>query len=128
MKHQSEKKLTPAQLQIMNLFWEHGELGVAQVWKMLSEQRPVARNTVQTMLSRLAERGWLRAQAKGSAYVYRPARRRGPTLSGMVGALLDGAFAGSASRLVMTLLEHRSISPEEAQRLRELIDQAEDKR
>ena len=28
---QAEAKLTSAQLEIMNLFWDHGELGVAQV-------------------------------------------------------------------------------------------------
>ena len=57
--HQS--RLTPFQIEIMNLFWERGELGVAQVWKALAETRPIARNTVQTMLARLSERGWLRA-------------------------------------------------------------------
>ena len=31
MTRKAESKLTPAQLEIMNLFWEHGELRVAQV-------------------------------------------------------------------------------------------------
>jgi len=55
----------------MNLFWEQGELGVAQVWKLLSTRRKVARNTVQTMLTRLVERGWLLARPEGKAFCFR---------------------------------------------------------
>jgi predicted transcriptional regulator len=40
----------------------------------------------------------------------------------MLGQLLDNAFGGSASGLVMALMESRRISPAEARRIRELID------
>ncbi|HWS17652.1 MAG TPA: BlaI/MecI/CopY family transcriptional regulator [Candidatus Elarobacter sp.] len=123
---QAEGKLTSAQLEIMNLFWEHGELGVAQVRQLLKERRPkahnIARNTVQTMLKRLADKGWLQARAQGNAFYFRAARPRKSTLRGMLGQLLDGAFGGSASGLVMALMESKRISPLEARRIRELID------
>jgi BlaI family penicillinase repressor len=119
---ETKSKLTPGQLEIMNLFWEHGELGVAQVWQMLSSQRAIARNTVQTTLKRLADKGWLQARAQGNAFYFRAARPQKTTLRGMLGQLLDGAFGGSPSGLVMALMESRRISPAEAQRIRELID------
>ena len=59
----------------MNLFWDGGELGVAQVWKLLRERRPVARNTVQTTLTRLAEKGWLAVRSEGNAYYFGPRSR-----------------------------------------------------
>ncbi|HEX3154615.1 MAG TPA: BlaI/MecI/CopY family transcriptional regulator [Candidatus Angelobacter sp.] len=127
---QGEAKLTSAQLEIMNLFWEHGELGVAQVRELLKDRRPkahnIARNTVQTMLKRLADRGWLQTRAQGNAFVFRAARPRKSTLRGMLAQLLDGAFGGSPSGLVMTLMESRRISPTEARRIRELIDRMEE--
>src|SRR4051812_22907841 len=104
-----QSNLTAAQLEIMALFWEQGELGVAQVWKTLAARRPVARNTVQTMLTRLAERGWLRARAQGNAFVYRAARPRKRALMRMTAKLLDTAFAGSTSGLMAALLEIRRI-------------------
>jgi BlaI family penicillinase repressor len=125
---QAETKLTPAQLEIMNLFWQHGELGVAQVRQMLSSRRTIARNTVQTMLKRLADKGWLHARAQGNAFVFRAARPRKSTLRGMLGQLLDGAFGGSPSGLVMALMESRRISPAEARRIRELIDGMQENR
>ena len=124
--HLSESKLTPAQLEIMNLFWERGELGVAQVWKVLSTRRKVARNTVQTMLTRLVERGWLLARPEGKAFCFRASRPRKSTLRRMVSQLLDTAFNGSASGMVMALLEARRLSPEEAQHIRTLIERSQE--
>lgn len=124
--HQSESKLTPAQLEIMNLFWERGELSVAQVWKLLCSRRKIARNTVQTMLTRLVERGWLLARPEGKAFCFRASRPRKSTLRGLVSQLLDSAFDGSASGMVMALLETRRLSHDEAQRIRALIDRSEE--
>ena len=124
--HPSESKLTPAQLEIMNLFWEQGELGVAQVWKLISARRKVARNTVQTMLTRLVERGWLLARPEGKAFCFRASRPRKSTLRRMVSQLLDTAFDGSASGMVMALLEARRLSADEAQRIRTLIDRSQE--
>jgi BlaI family transcriptional regulator, penicillinase repressor len=118
----AETKLTPAQLEIMSLFWEHGELGVAQVWRLLSERRRVARNTVQTMLTRLVGKGWLQARSEGTAFHFRASRPRKSTLRDMINQLLDTAFGGSASGLIMALLDARRLSPDEAQRIRKLID------
>lgn len=124
--HPSESKITPAQLEIMNLFWEQGELGVAQVWKLLSARRKVARNTVQTMLTRLVERGWLLARPEGKAFCFRASRPRKSTLRRMVSQLLDTAFDGSASGMVMALLEARRLSADEAQHIRTLIDRSQE--
>jgi predicted transcriptional regulator len=44
----------------------------------------------------------------------------------MVNHLLDNAFGGSASGLVMTLLHARPVSSDEVRRIRELIDQVQE--
>ncbi len=118
-------KLTAGQLEIMELFWERGELGVAEVWNVLQARRGVARNTVQTTLSRLAEKGWLKARAEGNAFYYQAARAKKSVISDIVGNVLKTAFAGSTSGMVMALLEGRKISPREAKQIREMIDKAE---
>jgi BlaI family transcriptional regulator, penicillinase repressor len=117
--------LTRAQLEIMNQFWDHGELGVAQVWRLLADRRPIARNTVQTMLARLAEKGWLHVRNEGNAHVFRAARPRKTVVRGIVGQLVDTLFEGSTSGLIAAMLEDRQLSAEEAKRIRELINRAE---
>lgn len=117
--------LSEAQLEIMNLVWDAGEVTVADVWKALAERRGVARNTVQTMIVRLEEKGWLASQTDGHAFRYRAAVPRGSAQGMMVRRLLDSAFGGSAEGLVLALLEGRGLSQDEAGRIRALIEQAE---
>jgi BlaI family transcriptional regulator, penicillinase repressor len=120
--------LTPAQLEIMNLIWDHGELTVAQVWKMLAGRRTVARNTVQTMLTRLADKGWLVVRAEGKTFYFRGSQHRQSAVRKMIKQFVDNVFDGSASRLVMTLLDDRRISPDEIRQIHKLIADAERKR
>jgi predicted transcriptional regulator len=116
--------LSPAQLQVMNVVWERGEAGVADIWQEMSRRRPVARNTVQTTLSRLAARGWLRYRQEGNTFLYTAAHPRRRALGNLVARLIDTAFAGSASSMVLSLIEDGRLSDAEARRIRDLIDRA----
>jgi predicted transcriptional regulator len=110
-------------LEIMEIVWEHGEVTVADVWKTLAVRRSLTRNTVQTLMSRLAERGWLRHRADGKTFFFRAAHPREAAQQQLLQNLLHSAFGGAADGLVMALLE-KGISAEEARRIRALIDQA----
>lgn len=117
--------LSARQVEIMNVVWQQGRVTVAEVWQTLSARRQVARNTVQTLMTRLAEKGWLGLKRRGPAFCYFARRPRETTLRGMVKRLVDTAFAGSADHLVWALLEGRGVSPDEAERIRAMIDRAE---
>ena len=116
--------LSAAQLQVMNVVWERGEAGVAQIWEQLSQRRPVARNTVQTTLARLAAKGWLRYRQEGNTFRYCAAHPRRCALGNLVSRLVDTAFAGSASSMVLSLIEDGRLTDEETRRIRQIIDQA----
>jgi predicted transcriptional regulator len=117
--------LSEAQLEIMNVVWDRGEVTVAEVWKLLSARRPLARNTVLTMLTRLEEKGWLCRDEGNVAFRYRAAVEREATLRTMIQRLVETAFGGSAEGLVVALLHGRGVSKEEARRIRKLIGEAE---
>ena len=51
--------LSDAQREIMDIIWDRGEATVAEVWRQFSARRPVARNTVLTLITRLVDKGWL---------------------------------------------------------------------
>ena len=120
--------LSEAQMEIMNAVWD-GPRGasVMEVWKTVSARRKLARNTVQTMLVRLEDKGWLSHREEGAGFRYFARRPREATLRRMVGKLVETAFAGSADGLVMALLEGRGVSREEAERICAMIDAAERK-
>ena len=120
--------LSEAQLEIMHIVWGSPEVTVTDVWTVLSQRRPVARNTVLTLMDRLEKKGWLTRRADGQTHHYAAAAPRDATLGDVVHRLVDAAFAGSAERLVLALLEGRGVSDEEARRIRRLIDNARSRR
>jgi predicted transcriptional regulator len=117
--------LSAAQMEMMEVVWDRGEATVGEIWKILSERRTIARNTVQTTIVRLEQRGWLKHRDEGGAFVYSAVHPRRAAVKGLVARLADTAFEGSISGLVMALLENHRLSPDEAARLRELIDRSE---
>jgi predicted transcriptional regulator len=116
--------LSEAQLEIMHVVWRGGEVTVTDVWTELARRRPVARNTVLTLMDRLEKKGWLKRRADGQTHRYTAAVARTATLGQVVHRLVDAAFAGSADALVLSLLEGRGVTDEEARRIRLLIDRA----
>jgi predicted transcriptional regulator len=120
--------LSEAQLEIMQMVWEGGEVTVTDVWTVLAARRQVARNTVLTLMERLEKKGWLKRRVDGQSHYYTAAAARAITLGRVVHRLVDAAFAGSADALVLALLEGRGVTDEEARRIRQLIDNAQGRR
>jgi predicted transcriptional regulator len=120
--------LTAAQREIMDIVWERGEVTVAEVRAALSAKRDVARNTVQTMMVRLEDRGWLTHREAGRTFVYSAKRPRKISLGAKVSQMVDRWFAGSPEELVTALIEYRGLTPGEAERIREMINQVEPRR
>ena len=121
-------KLSAAQLQIMDIVWHRGEATVAEVWETLSSKRPLARNTIQTMMMRLEKKGLLKHTTEGVAFRYTAVYPREATLQRLVRNLVETAFSGSAEGLVMALLEDPGVSRDEADRIRAMINKVQEDR
>lgn len=119
--------LSPGQLEVMQVVWDHGEVTVGEVHEILAAQREIARNTVQTTLVRLHEKGWLTQRRVTNANRYKAAVPRRRTLGRMVRELVDSAFGGSADGLMLALLEDRGLSHAEAERISQMIQESEHK-
>jgi len=117
--------LTVAQREIMEIIWARGEATVAEVREALSAQRDVTRNTVQTMMARLEDRGWLTHREVGRSFVYSAIQPRKASLGAKVSQMVDRFFAGSPEKMVTALIEYRGLSTSEAERIREMIDDVE---
>lgn len=117
--------LTEAQREIMEIVWLQGEVTVSEVRDALAERRELARNTVQTMIVWLEEKGWLKHRSAGRTFIYSANRPRANVLGAKVAQMVDRLFAGSAEELVTALLEYRGLSSEEAERIRIMIEEAE---
>jgi predicted transcriptional regulator len=120
--------LTAAQREIMEFVWARGEVTVSQIREALAGRRALARNTVQTMMARLEDKGWLRHREDGRTFVYSANVPRKVSLGARVAQMVDRLFAGSPEDMVTALIEYRGLTGEEAGRIRAMIEQAESQR
>ena len=120
------EQLTPLELDIMKVLWETGPAPVQEVQARLSADRPLAYNTVQTMLNVLHRKGKVRRELKARAYHYEPAVSRTQAAGQAVGDLVQRMFDGSAEDLVLSLVERRQLTPEKLARLTAMIEKGEE--
>ena len=120
--------LTEAQREIMEVVWQRGDVTVSEVREALASRRELARNTVQTMMVRLDEKGWLKHREQGRTFVYSANVPRTASLGARVVQMVDRLFAGSPEEMVTALIEYRGLSQQEAKRIRSMIEQAEARR
>lgn len=125
---QNMPSLSEAQMEIMNIVWDQPETTLGEIWRELRDRRKIARNTIQTLLSRLVDKGWLAYRAEGKVFHYRAAVPRQPTMKHVVNRLVETAFNGSAEGLVMALLDGQELEADEVDRIRALIENAQRQR
>jgi predicted transcriptional regulator len=113
---------TDAELAILRVLWDRGASTVRQVHDVLSRQRPTAYTTALKLLQIMTEKGLVRRDETDRTHVYEPRLSEEQTQRQLVRDLLDRAFAGSASKLVMQALAARRASPEELGEIRRLLD------
>jgi BlaI family penicillinase repressor len=116
---------TDAELSILRVLWRRGPSTVRQVHEELAQRGHTGYTTVLKMLQIMTEKGLVERDDSERAHVYVARRPEEHTLGQLVGDLLDRAFEGSASRLVLRALESRPASHEELAEIRKLLDELE---
>jgi len=120
----SNRKLTPLETLIMNVLWDESPAAVKQVQERLKSVKPMAYNTVLTMMRILRDKGFLTSEPKGRADLYRPIVTREDMGRRSLCELIDSFFSGSAEALVSQLLDGQSLSDEELTAIRAELDKA----
>ena len=121
---ETQRELSPAQREIMDLVWAQGEVTASELRALLPQDRDLARNTVRTMLERMEVKGWLQHRVDGRTYVYSATRPREATIGAKIRDVIDDICGGSPETLVTALLNYRGLSADELKRVRHLLDGA----
>ena len=80
------------------------------------------------MMVRLEEKGWLKHREEGRTFVYSANVPRAVSLGAKVAQMIDRLFAGSPEDMVTALIEYRGLTKDEAERIRAMIEAAENKK
>ncbi len=116
------RRLTPLEAQVMEAVWELGSATVRQVKDHLEADRPMAYNTVLTMMRILREKGFLKTHRLGRTDVYRPVVSREQAARSSVGEVMERFFAGSAAAMVSHLLASDRMGPDEMRKIRREVE------
>lgn len=116
---------TDAELAILRVLWRRGPSTVKEVHEDLTRRSPASYTTTLKQLQIMAEKGLVTRDESQRAHLYTARLPEEQTQSQLVGDLLDRAFEGSASRLVMRALSSRPAPAGELAEIRRLLDQLE---
>jgi len=116
---------TDAELAILRVLWRRGPSTVKDVHEELDRRSPTGYTTTLKQLQIMTEKRLVTRDESQRAHRYAARLPEEKTQSQLVGDLLDRAFEGSASRLVMRALSSRPASAEELAEIRQLLDQLE---
>jgi BlaI family transcriptional regulator, penicillinase repressor len=124
MARKQSPALTDAESQVMAVLWRLAKASVGDVVGAMNQTRAVSYSTVQTILRILETKGYVTHEKVARAFVYRALIDKRQARRRALRHLVSRLFEGSATLLVLNVLEDEGIDPVERQRLKQLIEQA----
>jgi BlaI family penicillinase repressor len=116
---------TQAELEILCVLWQRGPSSVREVQETMSETRTSGYTTVLKLLQIMARKGLVARDERERTHVYRAALAQEQTQRQLLTDLLERAFDGSASQLILQALAARPASHDEMDEIRKVLDKAQ---
>ncbi len=120
MARKTAAKPTPAEVEILGILWDRGPSTVREVHELLGADRSVGYTGILKLLQNMHAKGLVDRNQDGQAHVYE-AREPARMKRQLLGDLVQRVFAGSASQLVLHLLEDKKATPEEIEEIRQML-------
>ena len=113
-------KFFDAELNVMNVLWQEGNKTAKQISEILEEKIGWNINTTYTMIKRCIAKGAI--ERTEPHFMCHAVVTKEEAREGGVEELVERLFDGSKELLFASLLNRKSLSPEEIRRLKELIE------
>jgi len=117
---------TQSELEILEIIWQQGSATVREVNELLEKKgRNVGYTTTLKMMQIMADKGLLSRALNGRTHVYTSIIQAGATRNALIDRIVDAAFGGSATKLVLQALGNNKATPEELREIKDLISKLE---
>jgi BlaI family penicillinase repressor len=118
-------RLTRFEMDVMNLLWTLGRASVREIHEKLPGPKRPAYTTVQTIVTRLHEKGVVRQVRKiGNAHIYEPALQRESAYRRLINDLIQ-LLGGSARPLMAHLVESNQVSLDDMREMEKALKDGE---
>jgi BlaI family penicillinase repressor len=113
---------TEAELAILRVLWHRGPSTVREVMDALAEERDMGYTSVLKFLQIMLDKELVKRDDSGRTHVYTAAQPAEKTRRRLVGDLVERAFSGSVSQLVMHALGTARPDASELRAIRRILD------
>jgi predicted transcriptional regulator len=117
---------TDAELAILRVLWQLGPSTVRQVHDVLTirsgRERPTAYTTALKLMQIMTEKGLVRRDETDRTHIYHPRLTEEQTQRQLIRDLMDRAFGGSSSKLVLQALASKRASSDELVEIRQMLE------
>lgn len=117
---------TDAELQVLQILWTAGPQTVRLINDRLNQDRKVGYTTTLKIMQIMYEKGMLSREASGRTHVYTAKIKQEEAQQFLLDKVVDTAFGGSASQLVISALGQYKTSSDELEKIKELIKKMEE--
>ena len=119
-------QLTERELELMQIFWDHGQLTVAEVQEELAAKgRDLAYTTVATLVKILHEKQFVDQIGHVRPFTFQPKRTFEEVSGNILGDIVKKVFGGSREKLLIRLMEQKRLSKKERKLLEEILEDNE---
>ncbi len=125
--HHKKIEPTKAELEILQVLWEHGPSTVRFVNDQLNEQREVNYTSTLKLMQIMADKGILNRDESSMKHIYSVAEEEQKTKAHLLEKFVDSMYKGSVSKLVIQLLGNKKASEKELDAIREMLKKMENK-
>ena len=113
--------LTPGELNVMRLLWQHGEMKPAEIQKRFPE--PIKNPALRSYLTILVGKGHVARRKVGKVYFYKAVTRQSSAFRSVVRELVDDYCDGSVTALMLGVIQAEKLSPDDLAELQRLATQ-----
>ena len=114
-------KISPAEWEVLDALWDRAPATAAEVFEALPENRGWHAKTVNTFLTRLAEKGILEVRREGRMNVYQPLKTREECVQAEGETFLNRVFRGAFGPMLVHFVEKADLSDDEIRELERLL-------
>lgn len=114
--------ISDAEWIFLNLLWEHGELTITQMEKLLKEEKGWSKHAIISFLKKMEGKGLVEYRVEGKAKVFFTRLEKEETKREETVGFLDKVFHGKLGLMVSSLVEEDCLDDEEIDELMELLE------
>jgi predicted transcriptional regulator len=126
MARKKSTQLTDGEQSIMEVLWKNGEASVRDIAAQLSETKPTAYTTAQTLCKILVEKDYADFRKEGKAFIYSPKITQKDARQSALTSMLNKFFGGSPEVLAQHLMQETDIDLDDLESLQRQIDESDD--